>query len=190
MLNEGFDEEFNFGKKKKKKIINVVQGEGVQGESDEKDYDYFELLNNVYSKLNNGSSNTDNKVQKLNIPSIQLTADGTTKTVWCNINKVAISIRRETDHLQKYTMSELAINGSINGAGQLVMKGRFQVKQIETVVRHYVNNYVTCSNCNGTKTRLSKNDRLSFINCDECHATKSVDSINKNFYQAKTKYTK
>lgn len=190
--NQINDLDFDFGKKKKKKkpvpqqpeIVN----EPVLSQTDDGDYDYFELLHNVYVKL--GRSDAETKSHKLDIPSIQLSSVGTTKTVWCNIKRIAVSIRRDPDHLQKYTVTELAVNSSINGEGQLVMKGRFQVKQIETVVRHYINSYVKCGNCNGMKTRLSKNDRMNFINCDDCHASKTVDAVGKNFYQAKTKYNK
>ena len=124
-----FDEladSFQFGKKKKKRKKKKEPVKKTESNSD--DYDYYDLLNKIYDKI--GRSD-DKSSGKINLPPIQISKLGTTKTVWCNIKRIAISLHRETEHLQKYTVTELAVNGNMNGSDQLVVKGRFQTRQIE-----------------------------------------------------------
>lgn len=71
--------------------------------------------------------------------------------------------------------------GSVDGAGRLVIRGRFQPKQIENVVRHYITEYVTCRTCRSPETRLAKENRLFFLCCDLCHSRRTVSAIRKGF---------
>lgn len=48
-----------------------------------------------------------------------------------------------------------------------VIKGRFQAKQLENVLRKYIIDYVTCRTCRSPETSLSKGEnRLYFITCN------------------------
>ena len=49
-------------------------------------------------------------------------------------------------------------------------------------------NYVRCSTCKCTNTKLEKNaaTRLQIMTCNECGATRTVEQINK-LYHAKTR---
>jgi translation initiation factor 2 beta subunit (eIF-2beta)/eIF-5 len=48
------------------------------------------------------------------------------------------SLKRKPEHVLNYVLAELGTNGSVDGKHRLVIKGRFQPKQIENVVRHYI----------------------------------------------------
>lgn len=50
-------------------------------------------------------------------------------------------MHRQPDHVIQFLFSELGTNGSVDGAGRLVIKGRFQQKQIENVLRRYIGKY-------------------------------------------------
>ncbi|GAB1287104.1 Eukaryotic translation initiation factor 2 subunit 2 [Apodemus speciosus] len=71
--------------------------------------------------------------------------------------------------------------GSIDGNNQLVIKGRFQQKQIENVLRRYIKEYVTCHTCRSPDTILQKDTRLYFLQCETCHSRCSVASIKTGF---------
>lgn len=47
-------------------------------------------------------------------------------------------LHRQPKHLLAFLLAELGTNGSIDGNNQLIIKGRFQQKQIETVLRRYI----------------------------------------------------
>jgi len=64
--------------------------------------------------------------------------DGSKKTVFANIVEICKRMHRQPDHVIQYLFSELGTEGSVDGAQRLVIKGRFQPKQIEHVLRRYI----------------------------------------------------
>merc|ERR1711997_1416617 len=58
------------------------------------------------------------------------------------------------------------------------MKGRFQQKHIENVLRRYIKEYVTCHTCRSPDTILNKETRLFFLQCMTCHSSCSVHHQN------------
>jgi translation initiation factor 2 subunit 2 len=47
-------------------------------------------------------------------------------------------MKRTDEHVTSYLFAELGTNGSTDGSKRLVIKGRFQQKQIENVLRTYI----------------------------------------------------
>ena len=47
-------------------------------------------------------------------------------------------LHRQPQHLLNFLFAELGTSGSVDGTNQLIIKGRFQQKQIETVLRRYI----------------------------------------------------
>ncbi len=47
-------------------------------------------------------------------------------------------MRRDQEHLTAYIFAELGTQGSVDGSGRLIIKGRFQQKQIENILRGYI----------------------------------------------------
>jgi translation initiation factor 2 subunit 2 len=202
-------DEMSFGKKKKKKTVTVVapgetaaspSGEAsdatasidgvaprhVRSNSDwqtsDRDYDYFELLDRMQQMLlNEGKSSSTFKDSKLRLPPPDLVRDGTTKTVWANFPIVCKKLHRSLDHVLEYTLAELGTNGSIDGSQRLTIRGRFMPKQVESVVRHYVAEFVKCNTCGSTDTELKKENRMNFLHCNTCQSRRTVVSINKGY---------
>ncbi|KAJ3116693.1 hypothetical protein HDU96_009044 [Phlyctochytrium bullatum] len=92
-------------------------------------------------------------------------------------------MRREPDHLIQYLFAELGTTGSIDGSQRLIIKGRFQQKQIENILKRYIGKveYVTCKTCKSGDTLLTKENRLFFLQCQSCGSTKSVSAIKTGF---------
>eukprot|EP01098_Paradermamoeba_levis_P002087 TRINITY_DN1246_c0_g2_i2.p2 TRINITY_DN1246_c0_g2~~TRINITY_DN1246_c0_g2_i2.p2 ORF type:complete len:112 (+),score=36.66 TRINITY_DN1246_c0_g2_i2:356-691(+) len=103
--------------------------------------------------------------------------------MWANFTDNCASLKRPPDHVLQYALAELGTTGSADGQNQLVIKGRFQPKQIESVLRHYFSEYVCCRTCKSGDTALEKENRLYFIQCQNCGSRRSVAAINKG-YQA------
>uniref|UniRef100_A0AAR2ISS0 Eukaryotic translation initiation factor 2 subunit 2 n=1 Tax=Pygocentrus nattereri TaxID=42514 RepID=A0AAR2ISS0_PYGNA len=121
----------------------------------ERDYTYDELLSRVFNIMREKNPDMVADICKL--------------------------LHRQPKHLLAFLLAELGTSGSIDGNNQLVIKGRFQQKQIENVLRRYIKEYVTCHTCRSPETILQKDTRLYFLQCETCHSRCSVASIKTGF---------
>ena len=107
-------------------------------------------------------------------------------------------LHRQPKHLLAFLLAELGTSGSIDGNNQLIIKGRFQQKQIETVLRRYISNYinliycilnyihyleeyVTCHTCRSPDTNLQRENRLFFLQCGTCGSRCTVENVKSGF---------
>lgn len=94
---------------------------------------------------------------------------------------------RQPKHLLDFLLAELGTSGSVDGNSQLIIKGRFQSKQIENVLRRYIKEYVTCHTCRSPETILQKDTRIFFLQCESCGSRCSVTSIKSGFQAVTSK---
>ena len=106
--------------------------------------------------------------------------------VFSNLTPICVALNRPQEHVVAYILNELATTGNVDGADppRLVIKGRFQPKQLESVLKRYITNYVLCSHCKSHNTTLLKENRLQFLQCLDCHAKKSVSNVSVVGYRA------
>ena len=71
----------------------------------------------------------------------QVAREGTKKTVFTNYMELCKTMNRVPEHVQLFLLAELGTSGSLDGQQRLVVKGRFQPKAFEGVLRRYVNEY-------------------------------------------------
>ncbi|UKZ83353.1 hypothetical protein TrVFT333_011161 [Trichoderma virens FT-333] len=145
---------------------DMETGTGVWTHDESKTIPYTMLLSRfftVLSQKNPDHSLSGTKSYKIPLPS-------------------ACRMKRTEEHLTAYLFAELGTNGSVDGNRRLVIKGRFQQKQIENVVRKYIIEYVTCKTCRSPDTELNKGEnRLYFITCNNCGSRRSVTAIKTGF---------
>jgi len=116
------------------------------------------------------------------IPPPQCLREGNKKTIFANIAEISKRMKRNDEHVTQYLFAELGTSGSVDGSKRLVIKGRFQQKQIENVLRRYIVEYVTCKTCRSPDTELSKGEnRLYFVTCNSCGSRRSVTAIKSGF---------
>lgn len=185
-------------KKKKKKKINIdeqIEDEDADDDDDEenmgkskswygsdRDYTYDELLTRVFDIMR--EKNPDmvaGEKKRFVMRPPQVLRVGTKKTSFANFSEICRLLHREPKHVLAFLLAELGTSGSIDGNNQLIIKGRFQQKQIETVVRKYIKEYVTCHTCRSPDTLLQKDTRLFFLQCETCGSRRSVASIKSGF---------
>ncbi|POY70992.1 hypothetical protein BMF94_5917 [Rhodotorula taiwanensis] len=156
--------------------------------NEDRDYHYTELLGRFYSLLyqSHPSLSGGSHKKKYTIPPPQLFREGSKRSVFANIADICKRMHRQPEHVIQFLFAELGTNGSVDGAAQLVIKGRFQQKQIENVLRRYIVEYVTCKTCKSPDTTLTKDNRLFFMTCSSCGSTRSVAGI-KTGFQATTR---
>lgn len=156
----------------------------------EPDLTYPELLNRFFEILADKHPElaSDRSGHKFKIPLPEVKRDGK-KSIFVNIQAIADKIHRPMEHIISFFYAELGTTGSVDGSNRLVIKGRFMPKQIETVLRKYIIEYVTCKTCKSINTMLRKENRLFFLDCNSCGSRRSVSSI-KTGYQAVIKRQK
>ena len=145
---------------------------------------YNALLSRFFNILrtNNPELAGDRSGPKFRIPPPVCLRDGK-KTIFSNIQDISEKLQRSPDHLIQYLFAELGTSGSVDGQKRLVIKGKFQSKQMENVLRRYILEYVTCKTCKSINTELKKeqSNRLFFMVCKRCGSTRSVSSIKTGF---------
>ncbi|KAL0063927.1 translation initiation factor eIF-2 beta subunit [Marasmius tenuissimus] len=148
----------------------------------DRDYLYPELLGRFYSLLhaaNPALLSTSAKRYTIAPPSIH--REGNKKSIFANISDICKRMHRQPEHVIQFLFSEMGTTGSVDGAGRLVIKGRFQQKQVENVLRRYIVEYVTCKTCKSPDTLLTKENRIFFMACESCGSRRSVNAIKSGF---------
>ncbi|CAF0813166.1 unnamed protein product [Adineta ricciae] len=185
-------------KKKKKSVKTDATGEGdtqketttgaasdetatdatsVQGE-----YTYDDLLTRVFNIIREKNPNViEGEKIKLTLKPPQVARIGTKRTSFSNFGEICKSLKRQEKHLHQYLLAELGTNGSIDANNALIIKGRFQQKQIESVLRSYIKEYVICKTCRSPDTLLQKEERLSVLLCNNCRSRYFVSGIKTGF---------
>lgn len=207
-LEDDFDIDMDFSKSKKKKKrkkdldeLVAEEEERKQEERDnelederqtwvgsDRDYTYEELLTRVFEIMR--EKNPDmvaGKKQKFVMRPPQVVRIGTKKTSFANFTEICKTLHRVPKHLLDFLLAELGTSGSVDGNSQLIIKGRFQQKQIENVLRRYIKEYVTCHTCRSPDTILQKDTRLFFLQCETCGSRCSVASIKSGFQAVTSK---
>lgn len=147
-----------------------------------RDYTYEELLTRVFDIMR--AKNPDmvaGEKRKFVMKPPQVVRIGTKKTSFANFTEICRILHRQHKHLLQFLLAELGTSGSVDGNNQLIIKGRFQQKQIENVLRRYIKEYVTCHTCRSPDTMLHKETRLFFLQCETCGSRCSVASIKSGF---------
>lgn len=200
-VEDSFDLDMDFSKtkkkKKKKKDLDelvaeddkekIEDKENVEDEShtwlgSDRDYTYDELLTRVFDIMRDKNPDmVAGKKQKFVMRPPQVVRIGTKKTSFANFTEICKTLHRQPKHLLDFLLAELGTSGSVDGNSQLIIKGRFQQKQIENVLRRYIKEYVTCHTCRSPDTILQKDTRLFFLQCETCGSRCSVASIKSGF---------
>jgi translation initiation factor 2 subunit 2 len=175
---------FGGGGAQKEDLKSDVNEGGQYPESDINEdgrYSYDLLLERVYSMLERDNPDRYSKqpVTRLTLPPLNLTRYKTTRTCWSNFVRVCKSMMRPPDHVMRFLENELAMRTSINGHQQLIVPTRIESRGLKLILDRYVKQYVLCIRCQSYRTTIRKDQvrRLSFVQCDHCHAETSVPLI-------------
>ncbi|KAJ0805606.1 putative translation initiation factor IF2/IF5 [Helianthus annuus] len=190
---ENLEPSFTGLKQKKKKQVDV-ESEYVDAEEDindpekplegtDRDFKYEELLSRVFHFLLESNPELAGEKRKTILKIPELLREGTKKTVFVNLVDICKMMRRQPEHVITFLLAELGTSGSLDGQQRLVVKGRFAPKSFQGILRRYMNDYVICNSCKGRDTRIEKDkeNRLTFLNCDECGSQRSVPPIKAGF---------
>ncbi|XP_041377067.1 eukaryotic translation initiation factor 2 subunit 2-like [Gigantopelta aegis] len=211
-IGDEADEDFSldFSAKKKKKKKKKVDFEEIVQEEDEnedvvdsvgdsmqsakswhgsdRDYTYDELLTRVFDIMR--EKNPDmiaGEKKKFVMRPPQVLRVGTRKSSFANFAEICRLLHRQPKHVLAFLLAELGTSGSVDGNNQLIIRGKYNQKQIENVLRRYIKEYVTCHTCRSPDTLLQKDTRLFFLQCETCGSRCSVASIKSGFQAVTSK---
>ncbi|EGO26793.1 hypothetical protein SERLADRAFT_368302 [Serpula lacrymans var. lacrymans S7.9] len=150
--------------------------------SSDRDYLYSELLQRFYASLHaSNPSLLTSTGKRYTIAPPQILREGNKKSIFANVADICKRMHRQPEHVIQFLFAEMGTTGSVDGSGRLVIKGRFQPKQIENVLRRYIVEYVTCKTCKSPDTLLTKENRIFFMSCESCGSRRSVNAIKSGF---------
>lgn len=162
--------------------------ENVVQEDDTREYTYEELLKRVFDIMRAKNPNmVEGGKRKFVMKPPQVVRVGTKKTSFVNFTDICKILHRQPKHLLAFLLAELGTSGTVDGTNQLIIKGKFQQKHIENVLKRYIKEYVTCHTCRSPETILHKETRLFFLQCETCGSRCSVQSIKSGFQAVTTK---
>lgn len=177
---------FDFGKKrkgdkkKKKDDVEVKEDENFDRGTI---YEYATLLARVHETI--AQLNPDiGKKSKYVMKPPQIVRVGSKRVAWVNFGEVCELMKRSPEHVFQFFMAEFGTTGSLGGNNQMIFKGRFNAKHVESLLRKYITEYVTCAMCKSANTTLNRdsNTRLYTINCGSCGADRTVNTIKAGFH--------
>ncbi|KAF2030614.1 hypothetical protein EK21DRAFT_100297 [Setomelanomma holmii] len=163
---------------------DMIKGTGIWQHDATTPISYNLLLNRFFTLLHSQHPDLANTgTRSYKIPPPQCLREGNKKTIFANIAEICKRMKRTEEHVTQFLFAELGTSGSVAGDRRLVIKGRFQQKQIENVLRRYIVEYVTCKTCRSPDTDLSKGEnRLNFVTCNSCGSRRSVQAIKTGFF--------
>ena len=178
-------------KKKKKKVEEsdapaeggAAASAAAEGDGKYACYSYKELLDRVVGILQANNPELSEKRRHTMKPP-QLMRVGTKKTLWVNFQEICKMMHRSPEHVFQFFMAELGTEGSIDGTQRLVIRGKYVPKYIESLLRKYIVEYVTCQMCRSPSTSLTRDSvsRLFFLHCQDCGSSRSVAPIRAGFH--------
>jgi translation initiation factor 2 subunit 2 len=132
---------------------DMMKGTGIWSHENTTPVKYDMLLNRFFTLLHSQHPDlAGNSVKSYKIPPPQCLREGNKKTIFANIAEICKRMKRTDEHVTQFLFAELGTSGSVDGSRRLVIKGRFQQKQIENVLRRYIVEYVTCKTCRSPDT--------------------------------------
>jgi translation initiation factor 2 subunit 2 len=168
--------------------LQMLQEQDAAQEMDDPDdtkanYTYADLLDRVVDLLYaNNPDLVEKKRTRIKPPQLQMI--GSRKTLWVNFQEICSMMQRDPQHVYSFLMAELGTEGSIDGNERLIIRGRYLPKYIESLLRKYVIEYVTCEMCRSPNTDLIKDQgsRLYFCNCRDCGSKRSVATVRTGYH--------
>jgi translation initiation factor 2 subunit 2 len=132
---------------------DMIKGTGIWQHESTTPISYNMLLNRFFTLLHSQHPDlASSSTKSYKIPPPQCLREGNKKTIFANIAEICKRMKRTDEHVTQFLFAELGTSGSVDGSRRLVIKGRFQQKQIENVLRRYIVEYVTCKTCRSPDT--------------------------------------
>jgi len=133
--------------------------------------DYRKMLDEAYSEL--PPSVFEHK--RFEVPRPSITISGS-RTIFHNFKEICDAVNRDPNHVLKFLSKEMATAAAMEG-GRVIFQGRFETETFERLIKRYVEQYVMCPVCRRPDTKITKEKRLYFLECEACGARSPVRPV-------------
>ena len=130
--------------------------------------DYQKLLERALEKIPKKKSSGE----RFELPRPQITSTKT-RTWIANFKEICEYLNRDPHHVLKFMTRELATAVAVEDS-RAIFKGRFGNESIRRLLDIYISRYVICPICGRPDTKMVKEDRFLFLDCEACGARSSV----------------
>lgn len=118
---------------------DLTLGTGVWNAASTVDLTYSLLLTRFFTLLRTQHPDLAGDGRRsYKIPPPQVLREGNKKTIFANISDICKRMKRHDEHVTQFLFAELGTSGSVDGSKRLVIRGKFQQKQLENVLRRYI----------------------------------------------------
>lgn len=118
---------------------DLLAGTGVWNATSTVDLTYPLLLTRFFTLLRSQHPDLAGDGRRnYKIPPPQVLREGNKKTIFANISDICKRMKRHDEHVTQFLFAELGTSGSVDGSKRLVIRGKFQQKQLENVLRRYI----------------------------------------------------
>ena len=126
--------------------------------------DYEKLLKRAMEAVPKDSKG----IKRFEVPVAVSEVQGS-KTIIRNFGELLSAFRRDAKHLSKFLFKQLATPGDVQGS-VLILQRKVPQRMIQEKLEAYAKEYIYCKECGKPDTKLTKEDRVSFIRCEACGA--------------------
>jgi translation initiation factor 2 subunit 2 len=134
-------------------------------------YDYDKLLERACSQMPTVST----KRERLELPRLYITTVGM-RTIISNFKEIADILDRDPQHILKFLTREMATAATFHDA-RAIFQGRFKRDSFQRLLQRYLQSHVICPVCKRPDTKIVKEKRLNFLECNACGARSSVKQL-------------
>jgi len=114
--------------------------------------------------------------ERFEVPDPEVRPEGNV-TVWENFEATHDRLARDPDHLVRFMQSELGTSAQIDDRGRARFTGDFKQRRVAAALAAYVDDFVTCSECESPDTRLVEERGTTVLKCDACGALSPVPDL-------------
>jgi translation initiation factor 2 subunit 2 len=115
------------------------------------------------------------KTQRFEIPRVLGHIQGN-RTVISNFQAISSALRRESEHLLKFVLRELASPGELDKSG-VIFGRKVSASMINQKIEQYAQAFVVCRECRRPDTSLIREKESTFLRCQACGAKYPVETI-------------
>lgn len=130
--------------------------------------DYREMLERAYAELPQQVAT----YERFTLPRPDVRRAGR-RTLIRNFKEICDELRREPEHVLKFLSGEMATLATFDGT-RVVLQGRFGYDTVRNLLEIYTEKYVVCPVCKRPDTRVVREKRLWFLQCEACGARSSI----------------
>lgn len=112
--------------------------------------------------------------ERFNIPNVRGHVEGN-KTIVNNFTEITKVLRRNTEHVLKYVLKELATPGEMR-KNAVIFGSKISASKVNEKIVQYADKFVVCKECGKPDTKLTKEGEIYFLKCQACGAKYSFYS--------------